>query len=228
MKRFTYMSLALFMLALTAGSCRREGAPAEHYTAVDSLPMLIMQVRQCARLYTTEYRIHKIVTYDDELRLKGSIFDHDFDLPLPLGDRKVVIPMDATLKGYIDFGDFSSKNVLRHGDHITIVLPDPKVMLTSSKVDQANIREYVSLTRAHFSDKELATYEAQGREAIIASIPQLGIVESAREGAARLLIPLIAQTGFDEAHVRIVFRDDFNPENLKQLLDHNTIERHEQ
>ena len=75
MKRFIYASLALFMLALTAGSCRREGAPAEHYTAVDSLPMLIMQVRQCARLYTTEYRIHKIVTYDDELRLKGSIFD---------------------------------------------------------------------------------------------------------------------------------------------------------
>lgn len=228
MKRLFISSVAsLLLLVFTFGGCRQE-ARQDRYTGVDSIPLLIMQIQQCARLYTTEYKIHKIVTYDDELRLRGSIFDHDFDLPLPLGDRKVVIPMDATLKGYIDFEGFSSKNVWRQGNHITIVLPDPKVMLTSSKVDQKHIKEYVSLTRAHFSDKELASYEAEGREAIIAAIPQMGIVESAREGAAILLIPLIEQMGFKEENIRVVFREDFDPTNLKELLDQNSIERHEQ
>ena len=227
MIRMRLLVILSMATALCLGGCHdaQDGAGTSD---VDTTAVLVMQIQQCSRLYTTEYKVHKIVTYDDALRLKGSFMNHEFNIPLPLGDRKVVIPIDATLKGYIDFEGFSAKNVWRRGNSITIILPDPKVMLTSSKVDQHNIKEYVGLTRAHFSDKELAAYEAQGREAIIASIPQLGIVESAREGAARLLIPLIAQTGFDETHVRIVFRDDFNPENLKQLLDHNTIERHEQ
>ncbi len=227
MKRLVFAVVTTLMLAFSFEGCRHD-ASQDRYTGVDSIPMLIMQIKQCARLYTTEYKIHKIVTYDDELRLRGSIFDHVFDLPLPLGDRKVVIPMDATLKGYIDFEGFSSKNVWRQGSHITIVLPDPKVMLTSSKVDQKHIKEYVSLTRAHFSDKELASYEAEGREAIIASIPQLGIIESAREGAARLLIPLVEQMGFEEENIRVIFREDFDPGNLKELFDQNSIERHEQ
>ena len=227
MKNLLALGLFCFFLVTAFDSCKRESSP-DVYTGIDTVPMLIMQIKQCSRLYTTEYKIHKIVTYDDELRLRGSLFDHDFDLPLPLGDRKVVIPIDATLKGYIDFSDFGEKNVWRRGQHITIVLPDPKVMLTSSKVDQRNIKEYVSLTRAHFSEKELSGFEADGREAILASIPQLGIVETARQSAARLLIPLLAEMGFDEAHITVTFREDFNAEDLKLLLDQTSIERNEQ
>ena len=226
MNRNIFFIVSLLIIAMFSGGCRKthDTPPA----AVDSLPMLVMQIKQCSRLYTTEYKIHKIVTFDDELRLKGRFLDHDYDFPLPLGDRKIVIPMDATLKGYIDFSDFSDKNVWRRGDRITVVLPDPKVMLTATKVDQHEIREYVSLTRAHFSDKELSAIEAEGRSRLIASIPQLGIVESARESAARMLIPLLGQLGFDEAHITVVFRDGFDSENLKELLDQNTIERHDQ
>jgi len=227
MKKLIFGVAVSLFLGITFGGCRREGGD-NRYTGIDSIPMLILQIQQCSRLYTTEYRVHKIVTYDDELRLKGSFLDQEFDFPLPLGDRKVVIPMDATLKGYIDFSDFSAENVRRSGERITIVLPDPKVSMTSSKIDQKNVKEYVSLTRAHFSDKELAAFEAQGREAIIASIPELGIVESARESAARLLIPLVELLGYDEANIEVVFREDFSTRNLKALLDQNTIERHEE
>ena len=40
---------------------------------IDTVPMLIMQVQKCSKLYTAEYRVHKIVTHDDALRLKGSL-----------------------------------------------------------------------------------------------------------------------------------------------------------
>ena len=181
-------------------------------------PSLVTQIQKCTRLYTTEYRIHKIVTHDDVLRLKGSLLSQDFDIPLPLGERKVAIPMDATLKAYIDFSNFTEDNVERDGERITIILPDPKVVMTSSKINQKEIREYVGLTRSHFTDKELTNYEQQGRQAILNSIPQLGIVEQAQSNAARVLVPILTEMGYKEENVTIAFRKNLD---FSSLLDMN-------
>ena len=135
---------------------------------------LVTQVRKCAKLYTAEYRVHKIVTHDDVLRLKGSVLQRQFNIKIPLGDRRIAIPIDAKLKAWIDFSQFSEKNIERHGDRITIILPDPQVTLTSSKIDQKNVRQHVALARANFSDAELANNLEQGRAAIIQSIPEMG------------------------------------------------------
>ncbi len=204
----------VFVLWLTAISC---GSPAdapkeaqEQYQSIDTVPMLIMQVQKCARLYTSEIKVHKIVTHDDVIRLKGSLLKQDFNLRVPLGDRKVAIPMDATLKAYIDFGQFSEKDVERRGNRITLYLPDPKVTLTSSKIDQKSIRQYVALTRAHFSDAEMTNYEQQGRQAIIQSIPQLGLLQLAQENAARVLVPMLTELGFEERNITIAFRHDLD------------------
>ncbi len=215
MKRY----LILFSWALMA-ACSSDPEPADTVADnTESRPTLVQQVRKCSRLYTTEYRIHKIVTHDDVLRLKGQLLRQDFDIPLPLGERKIAIPMDATIKAYIDFSNFSEQNVERDGDRITILLPDPQVVLTSSKINRDEIREYVGLTRSHFSDKELTGYEQQGREAILKSIPGLGIEETARENAARVLVPLLTDMGYDERNVTIAFRRDLDI--LKKL----TIEK---
>ena len=215
MKRY----LILFSWALMA-ACSSDPEPADTVADnTESRPTLVQQVRKCSRLYTTEYRIHKIVTHDDVLRLKGQLLRQDFDIPLPLGERKIAIPMDATIKAYIDFSNFSEQNVERDGDRITILLPDPQVVLTSSKINRDEIREYVGLTRSHFSDKELTGYEQQGREAILKSIPDLGIEETARENAARVLVPLLTDMGYDERNVTIAFRRDLDI--LKKL----TIEK---
>lgn len=176
--------------------------------------MLILQVKKCARLYTTEVHVHKIVTHDDVIRLKGTLLKKDFNLTVPLGDRKIAIPIDATLKAYIDFSQFSEKNVERNGERITIVLPDPKVEMTSSKVDQQNIRQYVALARAEFSDAEMAGYEQQGRQAIIESIPGLGLTETARENAARVLVPMLVEMGIREENITIAFRKEFKTDRL--------------
>ena len=203
------------ILALTLGSCSGgETEETDQYQASDSLPMLVLQIKKCARLYTTEVRVHKIVTHDDVVRLKGSLLKKDFNITVPLGDRKIAIPINATLKAYIDFSQFSEKNVERQGERITIILPDPKVEMTSSKVDQKNIRQYVALARAHFSDAEMANYEQQGRQAIIESIPSLGITETARENAARVLVPMLTEMGYQEGNITIAFRQDFKTDQL--------------
>lgn len=178
--------------------------------SIDTVPMLILQVQKCSKLYTAEYRVHKIVTHDDALRLKGQLMSKQFNLKVPLADRKIAIPMDAKIKAYIDFSEFSEQNIERSGNQITIILPDPQVVMTSSKIDQQNVKQYVGLTRAHFSDEELANYQQQGREAILQSIPDMGIEETARANAAKVLVPMLTQLGYEEQDITIAFRKDLD------------------
>ena len=200
---------------LSAVGCCLSSCSKQESAEPDTMQVIVTQVQQCSRLYTAEYQIHKIVTHDDVLRLQGQLTGERYDMELPmLGDRKIAIPMDATLKAYIDFDGFSEQNVQRQGNKITILLPDPKVQLTSSKIDHRNIKKYVALLRRDFTDAELTSYERQGREAIIKSVPAMGIVESARKNAARTLIPMIKQLGYAEQDITITFRQDLDTEAI--------------
>ena len=164
---------------------------------VDDGQLLITQIQQCSRLYTAEYQIHKIITHDDVLRLQGQMTGQDYDIALP-----------------VHFGGFSEQNVERDGERITIILPDPKVKLTSTKIDHDNVKKYVALLRSDFTDDEISSYEQQGRAAILKAIPEMDIVESARKNAARILIPMIKQMGFSERNITITFRKDLNTQNI--------------
>ena len=219
MKRLALLMTPMLLLVSCSGSNGEDSSSDETYQAVDTVPMLIMQIQKCSKLYTAEYKIHKIVTHDDVVRLQGNLLKQNVDIRLPLGDRKVAIPMNATLKAYIDFSQFSEDNVERNGRKLTILLPDPKVELTSSKINQQEIRSYVGLVRSGFSDEELTRYEQQGREAIIQSIPRLGIIDMARENAARTLVPMLQQMGYREQDITIAFRKEYRPYDIRKYLE---------
>ncbi len=219
----TFFTLLLAILSLAA--CRH-GQTETDTAAMDTIPLLVTQVQRCSRLYTAEACIHKIVTHDDQLKLKGSILKNDFSIPLPGGSRKVAIPMEATVKAYVDFAGFSAKNIRRQGEKIEIILPDPKVVLTATKIDHANVRQYVSLTRSNFSDEELSAYEQEGRKGIIADLPALDIVETARRSAAHTLVPMLTDMGFKTENITVSFRKKFTAEDLRQMLqDITTVEK---
>lgn len=182
-------------------------------------PDLVMQVKQCARLHTAEYRIHKLVTFDDIVRMKGSFLSDPFDIKLPLGDRKIVIPLDVTLRAYIDFSHFTEQQIERTGNRIILTLPDPQVIVSSSKIDHRSVRQYVDFTRADFTDEEMARFARQGEEAIINRIASYGILEKARSSAAHTLIPLLARMGYTEDQVTVRFRKDFTPDELKRFVE---------
>jgi hypothetical protein len=217
MKQILPFILFLAIIGMTS-SCSSEQTEEAEAVVTDTLPSLVMQIQKTSRLYTTEYHIHKIVTHDDVVRLKGNFLSKDFDIPLPLGERKVAIPMDATLKAYIDFSDFSDKNIERHGDKITILLPDPKITLTSSKINQKEIKEYVGFARSHFTDKELTNYEQQGRKAILDNVPNMGLIQTAQENATRVLVPMLTQMGYQEENITIAFRKNLS---IQQLINSN-------
>lgn len=217
------LQLILFSIFMLCCSCSRHKTEQETVT-IDTIPMMVMQIQKCSKLYTAEYKVHKIITHDDKMKLNGSFMKKDFSINLPLGSRKIAIPMDATLKAYIDFADFNEDNVKRKGDKIEIILPDPHVTLTSTRINHDEIKQYVALTRSRFSDEELSSYERQGREAIIKDIPSMGMMDMARESAARTLIPMIEHMGFEESNITVSFRKHYTLNDIKSLLDKTTIE----
>ena len=205
------------LLALLSASCgRSEKTDTEVERAIDSIPLLVTQIQRCSRLYTTEYRIHKLVSCESNRQISG--FGISFDLNV-FGDRKIIIPINATLKGYIDMNQVREHHIERKGEKITVTLPDPAIMMTSTEIDHENIKEYVTGFRDDFTDQEMARFETQGRKAIIAEIPELGIERTAREDAVRILVPIITQMGFREQDITIQFRSDYNPHDLIRRLE---------
>ena len=215
MKTTFYFVIVLCLSLLSA--CRGEETQAE-VVRVDTLS-LVMQVKECARLYTAEYEVHKLVLKDDPLRVKGNLFQRAFDVKVPIGERKVMIPLDVTLKAYIDFTGFDEKNVLRSGDRIVVTLPDPRVVVTSSRINHDEVKQFVSLTRSDYTSAELADFTRQGEDEILASVPQLGMLEMARENAAHVLVPMLTRLGYDERNIVISFRKDFTTADMPLLLE---------
>ncbi|MCI6080468.1 MAG: DUF4230 domain-containing protein, partial [Prevotella sp.] len=82
------------------------------------------------------------------------------------------------------------------------------VAVTSSKIDQSGIKEYVSLMRSRFTDEEMAEFEKQGRQSVVNSIPRLDIKETAAVNAAKILIPMIVKMGYDEKMITIELRNE--------------------
>lgn len=221
--RYTlYIIIGVLGLVACGGDKADTAGGAAARTAVDTVPAMVMQIQKCSRLYTAEYNVRKIITHDDAMRIKGNIMNTGVDIKLPLGERKIAIPVSARLKAYIDFSQFTDKNIERSGDRITVVLPDPKVALTSSRVDHDGIKQYVSLTRTHFTDAEMTQYENEGRRAILKSIPELGIIGMAKENAARVLVPMLVQMGYKEENITVAFRKEYNVGDLTRILEKGT------
>jgi len=177
-------------------------------TSQDDTTLLIQRISEQSRLYTTECLVHKIVTHDDVLRLQGSILGMKYDHALDLGDRKIAIPIDVTLKAYIDFSSFDEGNVEKKDGFIHITLPDPEVEVTASKVEHKQVRQYTGFLRSRYSDSEMSDFTRQGVESIIQSLPEMGLIQKARENAATLLMPIIQRMGYEADHIVITFRND--------------------
>lgn len=220
--KIVYFTILLAAIAFVSCSHKQQESKT---SIIDTVSVMVMKVQKCSHLYTAEAHVHKIVTHDDQINLKGSFFKKNFSIHVPGSMRKVAIPMDATIKAYIDFSNFTTKNVNRHGDNIEITLPDPKLVLTSSKINHESVKQFISIARSHYSDAELSTLEQQGRKSIISEISNLDIIEQSRRNAANTLIPMLNDMGFKEENIKVSFRKKFTIADVRNLFDTSTVEK---
>ena len=217
LKRIFYIAL---ISAISLASCSHKKGQDRDIKPKDSdtTAVIITQAQRQSKLYTTEYNIHKIVTYSDVVSVKGSLFSNPINVNLPLGDRKIAIPIYVTAKAYIDFSKFDAANVNRKGSSITIILPDPKVEITASRIDHKETKEFIALTRQRFSQEEKDRIAKKGKESIEKNLSKTDILSKAKESAARILVPMLVNLGYKDADITISFRKDFTQSEWKSSI----------
>ncbi|MBR4405983.1 MAG: DUF4230 domain-containing protein [Bacteroidaceae bacterium] len=213
-----FLLLILFILPVACHNQSGMGLNEGHDAYADSTD-LVLRISRQSRLYTAECKFHKIVTHEDLLQWEASVLGYEFKKKLPIGNRKIAIPIDVTLKVYIDFSDFSPSQVRREEESIHIILPDPRIVVSSSRVDHKGIRQYTDITRHEYTDEEMTSFTRQGVQSILKKAPETGILDTARENAAALLVPLLTQLGYKKEHIRITFKDRLEETPLELLYD---------
>jgi len=183
------------------------GCSGKEKTKEEKCEDIVMSVSKSAKLYTVQYNVHKIVTYEDMTKLESSLFFEKISIPIP-GDRKIALPIDATIKAYVDFGNFSKENILIEGEKITITLPDPQMELTSSKIDHKNEKEFLSWNRTRFKEKEKDEFLRQGISSILSGMKDTDIIERSRLSAYNALLPLFAAAGFSSENITMCFNEE--------------------
>lgn len=186
--------------------------------AIDTTAHIVHEVCRTSRLYTSEFVIHKIVTHSDAPTLEGTVLGIPVKMSTRIGSRKVAIPIDMTLKAYIDFSSFGPQNVTRTAKGIVITLPDPQITATASRVDHEGTRQYIDPMRSRYSDEELSQLARQGADSIMAHTDGLTIVEQARRSAAFAIMPVLRRMGYGEEQITIRFRKDFTNDDIIQLI----------
>lgn len=208
MKRYVWIA---FVLAFSFSGCFLVKSPEERGADV------VASVSKCARLYTVQYNVRKVLTHQDFSEVELKLFWEKISIPIP-GERKIILPMDATVKAYIDFSDFSSKDVSVVGDKITITLPSPKIEMTSSKIDYENEKQFLSWNRFKFSEPERESLLKKGREKVLDDMKGTDILERSQVGAYNALLPLVMAAGFDRENITIRFSDDVSGKPVKALM----------
>lgn len=209
------LSFGLLFTLVACGKPTTEVAPSE---APANTPTIVHEIHRCSRLYTTEYKVYKVVTLNDVKRIKMKVLTQEIEQKLP-GVRKVAVPISVTFKAYIDMEELTENAIQRTDSSLTIFLPDPHVLRTASKVEHERIKEYTDLVRDRFSEEEIMALAKEGEIAATKDIAQTGILESARRSAANTLLPLLQRLGYPKERVRIVFRkEQFSPKELQRMI----------
>ena len=93
------------------------------------------------------------------------------------------------------------------------------MVVASSKIDHYQVKQFVSLTRSQFTSEEINNYARQGEEAVIRTVPEIGILRTAETSAARLLIPMMVKLGYKEENITVSFRKTFGQQDMPLLWD---------
>ena len=192
MKKTVKWLLAVCLPMLAAAGCaspEKDAGP----SLADAALQRIDQIRSERQLELVEYEISKIVKSVD----KGSFWQ--------IGSRKVLLTCKAYLQAGIDLGDFNPMTdvvIDEERKSVTITLPSPKLLSMEMPLKEVLVEDSQSTWfRRDFSMAELNQILRIGEKQILDSVPDLGILDEAKQNARLFFEPALKHMGFTSVHV---------------------------
>ena len=210
MNRFLSKPLSLIIgcLIVATSLCACRGNEVEN---VD-----LKSIRERNELEVAEFNFHKIIVERSTVSALGIGFP----------ERTLILPVDVTVVGKIDFSNVSKDNLIHDGDKVVFTLPDPTLRIVSIQRDD-EMRGKASREQWYrgggFSDEEIQKIEEQAKDSIMIDRTLEKMAERTRVNAASVLIPLISSaTGVSEDKISVQFNSDLN-RTAATLKDDDTI-----
>jgi len=151
----------------------------------------VLQLKELSELATVEYSITKIIkASDDQTWYK-------------IGDRKILMSCQASVKSGIDLSKLTAEDITINGDDISLTLP--KATILSLNILPENIRtefQEVGLFRSDFTAAERNQLMSQGETQIRNSIEATGILQTAESNASLFIGQFLRQLGYQHIDIR--------------------------
>ena len=169
----------LFIVLLFLAGCREN----------KQLKQTILEVKKTGMLVTAEYTLGKIVkASDDKTWYK-------------VGNRKILMSMEAQLKAGIDLQDITDKNFRQKDRALHVTLPHARIFSLSIPPEKIKMEyQEVDLLRDPFSAAEREQLLAQEHQ-IRRQADSLRILQTAEENAALYFENLLQQSGYEKVVV---------------------------
>lgn len=143
-------------------------------------------------MVTAEYTLQKMVKANDNQTW------------YKLGDRRILISVEAIVKAGINLQQVKKDDVKIRDSVIQLQLPRPTIFSVSLPPDKIEVKfESVSFFRNQFSAAEREGLLQQAETQVLQLARSLGILETAQTNAVTFLRRLLLQEGFKE--VKITF-----------------------
>lgn len=178
--RTLFILLMITTIALCGCGSKRLPNPAE----------TVATLQEIQELATVEYTISKVVKASDNQTW------------YKIGDRKILITCEATVKAGINMKGITEKNIVTSGKTIRIQLPPPKVLSVNLPPEGIQVAfEEVSFFRKEFTSAERDDLLKQAEEQIRNSGSELGILAQAKTNTQLFLSKFLLQLGFEKVEI---------------------------
>jgi hypothetical protein len=193
------LTACLAALTLTGCGSRAQKAAEKLLSRKEQAIQVIDKVKSEKQLGLVEYEVQKIVKAKEE--------DHKFFFIQ--SKKEILCSCKAYLKAGIDLGGFNPMtdvSVDPDETMITITLPAPTLLSLNMPINGVEILYEKTQNSQGFILSELNDLLRQGEKQILDSVPDLGIMEDAKQNARLFFEPLFKRLGFTS--VQVDFKGD--------------------
>lgn len=151
----------------------------------------ILALREINELVTVEYIVNKIIkASDDKTWYK-------------IGDRKILMTCEATLKAGIDFSALNAEHIRISNKQVTLTLPHATLFSVSIKPENIKVAyEEIGAFRNSFTTQERDMLAAQAQKQIQNSADSLGVLQTAETNASLFASNFLRNLGYERVIIQ--------------------------